>query len=396
MSQDPSAHATSMPFGVVCISTGEESADEGPSTASDAGNDSYEVHRSASNPDVLDRRSLLKSTAILLGGELASPALRSVTAVTLNLAETLETARLTPAVLDSIQLATDYYSRSFDRHNFHDLRAVLTQHLEAVDGLLRRPAKYRQRRELCLYGERISGMLALVTHMQGNLSECLAHYSNAFMLAEEIGDRAFMSWVVAERAAVAWSVGNAAAVLRLTETFVDKTRGANRANMVSNTALAFARTGDHSQAKSFISEAETLAHTIPEEQNSDLPGTPIWGFSPSSTITNTAIAWLNLREPRRALESAQNAELLLGDQGLYRHRVHAKIIMATSYAALGEPEEASRLATDVILSSPQDVYIVSGQSLDLLQALRKYRSTPAVRQLHEVISFYENKLEEGS
>jgi tetratricopeptide (TPR) repeat protein len=239
-------------------------------------------------------------------------------------------------------------------------------------------------------------MLALVTHMQGNLSECLAHYSNAFMLAEEIGDRAFMSWVVAERAAVAWSVGNATAVLRLTETFVDKTRGANRANMVSNTAQAFARTGDYSRAKSFISEAETLAHTIPDGQNSDLPGTPIWGFSPSSTITNTAIAWLNLREPRRALESAQNAVLLLGDQGLYRHSAHAKMIVATSYAALGEPEEASRLATDVILSSPQDVYIVSGQSLDLLQALRKYRSSPAVRQLHEVMSHYENKLEEGS
>jgi hypothetical protein len=229
--------------------------------------------------------------------------------------------------------------------------------------------------------------------MQGRLSECLSHYRNAYTLADEIGDSAFMSWVMAERAAVAWSVGNASAVLALTESFVDDTRGANRANMMSNLAQATARTGDRSRAVQLIMSAEAAAEGIPAGQNSDLPGTPIWGFSPSSTITNTAISWLNLAEPQRALESAQRSVELLGDHAIHRHVAHAKIIMATAHVGLGEPAEACRLAIEVIQSKPQDVYIVSRQSTDLLRALGQHRTAPEVRQLREVIAHYEKRLE---
>jgi tetratricopeptide (TPR) repeat protein len=359
------------------------------------------VRGPGSTPDpppggTLDRRRLLQSSAILLGGEVSARALKPVSELALSLAETLEKARITPAVLEEIELSTNYYSQTFDQHDFEELHAALMHHLGMVQGLLRRPATYRQRGELCLHGAQISGMLALLTHMQGNLSESLGHYRNAYTLAEEIGDREFMSWVLAERAAVAWSVGNAKAVLALTDGVVDGTSGANRANMVSNLAQAYARTNDRGRAIKLIAEAESAAESIPQEQNSDLPGTPIWGFSPSSTITNTAISWLHLDEPQRALASAQRSVVLLGEHALHRHVAHAKIIMATAHVGLGSPEEACRIATDVILSAPQDVYIVSRQSMDLLRALNQYRSTPEVRQLREVIAHYEHKLESRS
>lgn len=343
-------------------------------------------------PGAIDRRELLQSSLILLGGEVSARALRPPSGVALGIAELLDSARSTPTVMDSLQVAVTYFASSFDEHDFEELYDSLTQHLKIVLGLLRRPA-YRHRRDLCLYGARLSGMMALLTHMQGKLNECLSHYSNAYALAEEIGDQGIMSWVMAERAAVAWSVGNAAAVLALTEGVVDGTRGANRANMVSNLAQAVARTGDRSRAVKLIVAAEAAAEAIPQEENSDRAGTPIWGFSPSSTITNTAIAWLNLGEARRALESAQRSIELLGDHALHRHAAHAKIIMATAHVGLGDPAEASRLATEVIQSAPQDVYIVSRQSTDLLRALDQHRASPEVRQLREVISHYEKRLE---
>ncbi|MGI5214709.1 hypothetical protein [Plantactinospora sp. CA-290183] len=341
----------------------------------------------------LDRRALLQSSVILLGGEVSARALQPVPGLPLRVAETLEQNRVTPAVLETIQLAVGYYSQTFDQHDFDELHGALSEHLETVLTLLRGPATFRQRGELCLYGARLSGMLALLTHMQGKLAECLSHYRNAYLLSEEIGDRAFMSWVMAERAAVAWSVGNARAVRQLTESFVDGTRGANRANMVSNLAQAAARTNDRALSLRMIAEAEAAAETIPSGQNSDLPGTPIWGFSPSSTITNTAIGWLNLEEPQRALEAAQRSVVLLGEHAIHRHVAHSKIIMATAHVNLGEPGEGCRLASEVILSAPQDVYIVSRQSTDLLRALHSYRGTPEVRQLRDVIAHYENRFE---
>lgn len=348
---------------------------------------------SRSNPLSIDRRELLQSSAILLGGEVSALAMRPSSGMALALAEALESVRISPTVLESVQLATAYYARSFDQHNFDELYDSLVQHLKVVLGLLRRPATFRQRGELCLYGAQLSGMMALLTHMQGKLGECLSHYRNAYSLAEEIGDRAFTSWVMAERAAVAWSVGNASAVLTLTESVVDDTRGSNRANMVSNLAQATARVGDRSRAVQLIASAEAAAEAIPQEQNSDRPGSPIWGFSPSSTITNTAIGWLELGESRRALESAQRSVEVLGDHALHRHVAHAKIIMATAHVGLGDPAEACRLATEVIQSAPQDVYIVSRQSTDLLRALHQHRTAPEVRELREVIAHYEKRVE---
>jgi len=327
----------------------------------------------------LDRRSLLQSSVILLGGEVSSRLLRPVPKLALAVADTLEQAQAAPAALDELKVVADYYSKTFDQHDFADLHATLTGYLKAALDLLRRPTTYRQRGELCLNGARIAGMLALLTAMQGKISESLSHYRNAYLLSEEIGDHGFMAWVMAERAAVAWSIGNAGVVRKLTESFVDDTTGAVRANMVSN-----------------LAQAELAAAAIPAEQNSDHDGTPIWGFSPSSTITNTAIAWLNLDEPQRALASARHSVELLGDHAIHRHVAHAKIIMATAHVGLGDPGEACRLAGEVIVSAPQDVFIVSRQSTDLLRALDRYRTTLEVRQLRELIAHYEQRLTTGT
>lgn len=71
-----------------------------------------------------------------------------------------------------------------------------------------------------------------------------------------------------------------------------------------------------------------------------------------------------------------------------RHASHARLILASAFARIGEPEESCRIASDVLNRTPQDVHTIKSRSGDLLASLAPFRSLPAVQEFGTVVRHY--------
>jgi tetratricopeptide (TPR) repeat protein len=326
--------------------------------------------------EMFSRRKLLEASLIAAA---ASPVGR--------LYDSLRRQRLSQGALDGLSLMTNHLGRSIDKYDFSELDLQIGQQLSFVERYLRESLSVQQRKELCLNGARLSALGGFVAFLTGRIDRSLLCYDNAFSLAEEVQDRGLMAWVVAEEASMACYAGRFELAARMTRRALAPNSPNQMANISSNAARALSRMGSRVEAIEAIDATEHWSGRITAEVDSSRSG-PMWSFSQVSAHTRVSESWLNLDEPRKAMDAAQIAIEDVADRKSPRFSAHAHLVLASAHARVGDVDQACSMASRVFEWYPQDFHTISARAGGLFEALPLAESCQPVQQLRDEFDFY--------
>lgn len=232
--------------------------------------------------DMLERRQFLKAAAAGM-----------FPASLMKLNDFFAGSKVSAGAVESVAVATEHLAQRFDKFNYIELDRLLEFHLETVVNYLRSGANLRQQAELYRRGSQLAGLLGLSAFLQGRVEHAWRSYAYARSFAEEVGDRKLTAWIVSEEASMACYAGHLASAATLTQLAQEKLSGrAQLASLSSNAARAYSGMGRRSDAVSAIESTVSNCLDISDGENSDLPSSPIWGFSATSGLTRVSSSWL--------------------------------------------------------------------------------------------------------
>ncbi len=342
--------------------------------------------------DDVERRPFLKIGATLLASTALTDGTGTIQEFAVALAQARDSSPSHRGKLDILAAVTEHTARSFDTIDYRTICIDLGSHLRSTATLLHQPLRYAERGETCLRGAQMSGLVALASHLIGQLPTAWLHYRNAMELANEIGHLHQLGWLMSEQASMACYSGDYDHAIELTEYFIPRAQGLNRLNLASNAARSYARVGNFQKTRQYIELVEDGVSDISPKDDCDTPGTPIWNFSQSSALTRVAASYLWLGLGNQAIETAGRAVEITQQKGISRHGTHARLTMASAHALMGDPEQACKVAAETIASGPKDVFTALRRSADLMHFLEPYSTHSEVIELRAKLNYYKQKV----
>gem|GEM_PF-6231298 len=288
--------------------------------------------------------------------------------------------------LDAFESLERHLAVNLWRYDYDRLEVQLIPLVERIAQLLNRPLRYKERGELCLYGAQISAILGIVTFERGRLRSAHAHFNDAFYLADEIGHRDLMAWIVGQESTIAVYSQQYDYAKLIAQAGKTIARGAMKADLASNEARALAGMGSAKEALRAITNTERAAEAMPRHQDSDI-SYYLFGFPRSMGFLRSARSFLMLGQPREAQEAARIG-LELTQWNKASQQGQARLMSAIAYAQLGEVDEACRVASAAINDKPQNILLIKVLSTDLLMELEK-RSGPKTMEFKGLLTGYE-------
>jgi tetratricopeptide (TPR) repeat protein len=359
-----------------------ESAGEQASTSNDLRRDSLQGVR-----ELVRRRSMLKTGAVLLIGGTAEALMQPLNAESLRLAAVAGKSTISQGTLEAFGILVDHLAGNLWRYEFQALEEQLLPHVEAITELLEGSLNYKERGELCLRGAQLCGILGLMASERGMADAARLHLNNAFNLAEEIDHHNLMAWVIAQESNLALYAGRADVALALAQGARRFATGAMVVDLASNEARAHAFMGNRRDAAKAIKDAERAFGGIPPHEDSDLAYS-LFGFPRSMALVRFGRSWIWLKESTRAQAAAQaGIELIRWNK--VSQQGQAQLVIAAAHAQMKEPEQACKIAAEALQGRPQNVYFFTSLSSQLMQYLEPYKNEPFVHSFKELLSQYE-------
>jgi tetratricopeptide (TPR) repeat protein len=266
-------------------------------------------------------------------------------------------------------------------------------HLQAMTAALRSSMPGGVRRNLSSLIAETAGMIGTLKHAGGDPDSAIRYYALSLRTAREAGDAALGAYVVGQRAICERETGRIS-VAEARRAFAEGADGIDTARastparvwLLAKAADAHAQLGERDAALRSLDEARRLLARRGPQESAVRPRTPpsTWDERWLDGELGTSLSWLGeTSSARDALDSA-----LVGIPAEFRiDRLWLQLAKARTYVHGREPEEASRLALQVLTEARQLNYpplVAEVQTLG--EQLRQWRRRAPVGELREALA----------
>lgn len=342
--------------------------------------------------DDMLRRTMLQilgGAGVALGGSL----LGAVDRVRRRMDDTLVSATVSPTMLDDWEETVAGYGRQYMA--VPPLWLLLEVVLDFSE--VRRHCGRRQpielQERLCRVAAQLAGLAGIIMIDLGDHRLSRSFFRTARSAADETGDRALRSWVVAREAAVPFYYGDPTKAIELAR------KSQHLAGMTPCAAAAFApalearaharlaRLGNvdaSNEAEKALFRAESAFARLPSGEQGDTA----FGYTERQLRFHQGNTLTSLGASRRALETQEEA-LELYPSAVFLDRTLIRFDQATCYLQANDIEEGLRLGRQILLETPPGhrTDIVLRRARELGEVVpSSYTRLSAVRDFHEVLA----------
>jgi transcriptional regulator with XRE-family HTH domain len=293
-----------------------------------------------------------------------------------------------PTTLDELDQDVERFALECLGVPHADLVPQVWDHWQRVEQLLDGRQSLNDRTHLTLLGGQLTYFLSRLSFNLGDYTAARRHAVLAWQYAEDIGQAVLCASVKTMQGTISFYAGQHHRALDYLQAAERYDNPYNRPRIAANRARVYAVLGERREAEQTLATMERHLVALPV-QPGDSPYTPATGMSALATT----FAWLGDGEIAEGY--ARQAVALHNRPGvrhsLFEDRGNATLNLAASLVARRqpEPEEAARLGMDVMaVPEGQRTETVRKRGTELLELLRDWRSTPAVRDYAEALREY--------
>jgi transcriptional regulator with XRE-family HTH domain len=302
---------------------------------------------SAEEDQDMKRRSVLKFAGVagldLLGNELW------------ELSAAVDGRSVEDVSLPELKANVTRLDRAYGKVAPHELLPKLRSHQAVITGLLKKPVRLPERRQLYIMAAHLAGLRGWLAFDLADQIAARAWWQAGLQTAAQAEAHSLAGWIVGNRSMIPTYEGEAADALKFIHVgrrFADRGTDATvKAWLASLEARALAGLGDERGFR----EAEKLAasfmaHARPEERKH---GMDFKGSKPAVTLFYEGSSRMLLRKPKEAQPILLQAMALQGPRNL-KARATVRLCLATTYAQQRNYDGAVGMATEA-LSIPDNL-----------------------------------------
>jgi hypothetical protein len=290
--------------------------------------------------------------------------------------------------LEHLELVISELNLVFSKEPPAEQFVVARAYRSRVDELIRGRHTLRELQELYVYAAWLSELLAWLANDLGNSRAARAYALDSYTYADQAGHGELCGWAANAMATIAMDSEHPNSAVKAAIKCVVKVSTSHplAVNLRAQAARAYARLGQREPCETLFAEAQRLYERLPARAPSLF--TMDTGTLASYAMTDypaTAYLWLGDFETARTHGEAALVvhESAPPDSKLPSREAVARLVLATTLAQLGTPDEAAALGSHA-LTSTRVVTSVLARARDLDRALvSRYPKLACAREFHE-------------
>ena len=303
----------------------------------------------------------------------------------------LPSSNLTEATLAYLEASTAAAIVDSERVSPVDLQSQVGALHHYVEYLLHGHQHPPQRARLYAVNVYLSGLLGILYLDSGQRTPAQAYTQYAYRVADAAQQPDLQSWARATQSLVAYYAGDYRTALELARDGQRAARGGVHSIRlaINGEARALARLGDHYGVDNAVERAFQLLDAYPAGESVS-PSLTLGAYCHARSAANAATAYLLLAKPTQVDTFIQVAINAFDSAGLHGPQALSRLDLATALLLPGgDLDRACGVATEALTVSTTDTFeSVALRAAEFVGAAQPWRTSPAVRQVRELVSSY--------